>query len=532
MPIPARTEWLTNFRGLNDATIPGSQRRTSIAGGGISEEFSGLTQDLKNVKVRFGVVSGRGGLASYQTTSDSANTPIIGLAQYSRAQGASNILVRMTPTKLEWLNGSTWTDITGTALTGTSTTRPQFDTIQDTLVFTNEGEDRPRKYTGSGNSAVLGGTPPFAKAIAAYVGYLVLGNVSDDGSFTDVLHGWRVIRWSSDFDNSWTICAGGQIGSLNEIEINDTAGDILAMHVLGRDLIIYKTDGIVKLTWVGGQLVFRKDKFPMNIGLAGPLAIASVGEAGHIFLGNDSIIYLLTSNEIRPLSEAALSRTLPTTSTLARFKFARAFTLEDQGLYVLLYDRTSLSGQLLDSYVTYNYRSGEFTKGELGASVIAGLGFRPTAGQNPIPLISTSANVMEWDNFDNVLDVAASVDRYWTTGWQQFADEEGYLHGVRAVFRKSKDARVKISIATDLRDSYSQERSFTLQGSSSADDFVECEYKLPAPVFARWANVKVRQFHDAADAETNLLRLGFIVQPLHPTAEATSGTATALPRKN
>lgn len=513
----AETHWLWGFTGLNDSVIPGASKLLTQTQIGPAT----VTGDLRNVRARFGIVRGRGGLAKYQSVATPmSTTPIIGLGEYIRHE-ASNVLVRMSPTKLEWLNGSTWTDITGTALTGTSLTRPQFDTIQDTLVFVNEGEDRPRKWLfGAASSATLGGTPPFAKSLAAYVGYLILGNISNDGTFTDVLHGWRAIQWSSDYDNTWVVCASGQIGTLSTLEVNATPAELLRMMVMGRRLMAYKADGLVWLTWVGGVLVFRQDKVPVNIGLAGPLAVADVGEIGHILLANDAHLYLLTESTIKVLSPEALVQTLPTVSTLARFRYSRAYVLDDQDLFVLLYDRTGLSGQFLDSFVSYNYRTGEFDKGRVGKSLIAALGFRPTNYQKAVGLVGSNDLVYEMDSATASDDDGVTVDRYWTTGWQQFAGEEGWFYGARLIFKKSLGARVVVSYAKDLNPRFRFHQTFQLIGNSAEEEIVELQY-IPPAIRGSWFNVKVALHHDRSASSTELMRVGIVGEaklPVKPAA--------------
>ena len=493
MPSPAKTLWLQDFKGLNDANSPGKSPTT--------------TPDELNVKHRFGHVIARGGLAKYLSISTaSATTPILGLFHYAKASG-TNLAVRMTPTAVHVLNTGTvaWDTITGTALTGASTTRPQATIIDDTLVFTNEGEDLPRKYTGSGNTAsIASGTSPYAKCIEAYLGFLFLGNVSDSGAFTDVFDGHRIIRYSDDWDNDWTLCEG------NELTLDETPGNLVAMKVMGRDLICYKDDGLVKVRFVGGQVRFQQEKINVDVGCIAPLSVASVADSAHIFLGTDAVLYLVTPQEVRPISYEHLSNTLPTTFSLGKLKYARAVVDSTTDTYYLFYDRTGQSGQLLDAYVSYNFRSGEFSRGRLGTTVVATVEHRPTALVAPTVLLSTSTLVEEFDSGAD--DDGTSISRYVTTNWQGLG-EEGVIQGARLIFKKVAAGTVRISLATDFSETYGFAQHFNLKGGANDDLYTELYYRLPN-IYADWFNLKV-SFHPSTTGEIALRRVGLELMPLH-----------------
>lgn len=501
MARQARTLWVQNFRGLNDEAAPGRD--------------PAMTQDLRNVKFRSGHVLGRGGMSKYLSISTaSATTPIIGLFDYQRTAG--NLLVRMTPTKLSVLDtaNSEWDDITGTDLTGSSTTRPQAAIIDDTLVFTNEGEDLPRKVIdGSTNSvSIASGTSPYGKCIEAYLGFLMLGNVSDSGTFSDVTDGHRTIRYSDDWDNDWTLCDG------NELVLDETPGALLAMRVLGRDLICYKDDGLVKVTWTGQQVRFQQQKMPFSLGCLAPLSVGNCGEIGHIFLGTDAALYLVSPQGITALSKENLNQTLPTTFSLAKLKYARALVDQEEQTYYLFYDRTGQSGQALDSYASYNFRTQEFSKGRMGSNVYAMAAHRPTAQSEMDLLVSTSTLVEEFDSGAD--DDGVACERYVTSNWQGLG-EEGRFMGARLVLKKSGRARVKVSVATDFEPQFTNEQTFSLKGQLASDERVELHYRVP-PIYGEWFNIKVRFYHDSASAVTDLMRVGFEVQPLKSSANKTS----------
>jgi hypothetical protein len=493
------------------------------------------TNDLKNVAVRFGIVFGRGGMSNYHNASPSSTSPIIGLLNYDRASAASNDLLRLTPSKLEKLNLATgaWSNVTGDPLNGTSLTRPQYTLQNDILVYTMEGLSRPQGYGTNSAVAVnftqgttLGGTPPYAKTLTSYMQFLMLGNISADGSFTDVVDGWRTIEYSDDPFFSWTNCLG------NTIDLYQTPGPLLAMRPLGRVCMCYKSDGVIRLTWVGTAVRFTQELIPGSVGIAAPLSLGDLGTFGHAYLGTDGVIYQVTQNAVQPVSSEKLFYTLPPTLALNRNRYARALVIPSQDLYVLFYDRTGLGGQFLDSYVTWNYRTGEFGKGELGQQVIAAQLFKEQDDGPELALVSGNNKVWHWDSTTNRQDDdGVKVERYWTSGWQQLGGNEGWLYGVIVDMRKSAKGRIKVEVARNFSTRFEFSQEYSLRGidPDPARDRVELHYRLPSPMFGQWFNVKVTFYHDrATNAVTEMFGIGFIGREVHkyPVSQQLSPDAT------
>ena len=489
------TKWVQNFKGYSDQASPGASPV--------------ITSDLSNVKVLHGQVRPRGGMNKYQSIAVAASSTIIGLMNYPRLSG-TNSLLRMLENKVEHLTGGSWQDITGAALNGSVINRPQHTIIDDTLVFTNEGADLPRKWAGTGNtSSIASGTSPYGKTIAHYLGFLMLGNVSDSGTFTDVPDGQRIIRYSDDWDNDWEGCAG------NEIILHETPGNLLRMLLLGRDLMCYKDDGLVRVTWVGGNVIFKHEKVDFDIGFVSPLGIARINDEMHIGLGNDGVLYVITQSEVTPISYDTLFRTLPPAISNGKQKYARMLNSPEEGLVYLFYDRTGLSGQLADSYVSYNYREKVFSKGQLGKQIVAAEYWRPT---NLVPadlLISTPTLVNEFDNGTD--DDGTVVTSYWTTGFQNL-DEEGWFYGARLLFEKpsSSLASIDVSVAIDGSGSFGNLETIRLSGGSPGDDFVEVYYKPTTAIWCNWVNLKIRFKGNALTAGVELRRIGLVFEGKHP----------------
>lgn len=492
-----KTTWIDRFHGYSDIVNPGDNPK--------------LSSDLLNVHARFGRIIGRGGMTKFNAISAAASAAIIGLFDYRQADGTHEI-VRMLPTALEHYTAGAWAVVTGTALTGTVTTRPQYTVIDDYLVFTNEGEDLPRKFNASGNSAPIASSlSPFGKGLNSYFGYLFIYNVSDDGTFADVVDGHRIGRFSDDWDSDWAACEG------NEITLDETPGSWVSSLVVGKSLAALKSDGAVRVRWVGGNVIFTQELIPGAEGIVSPLSAAGTTDnAMGFYLGTDGIIYMITEQGAQAISYESLFELIPDTASLSKLKYARGLVDSKADSYVLFYDRTGLSNQLLDSYVEFNYRTKEWVKGNLGPSIISCASYKSTDQAAEKKLVSTVTLVEEFDS-TAVDDDGTAISRYWTSGWQQIA-EEGWLHGLRIVCKKNKAARIKVSVACDFEDTFKYPQWFWLKGGAVGDDSVELTYRI-APVFVEWVNVKIQFLHDSTDAATQMRRVGFEITPLLRTGE-------------
>ena len=247
-----KTFRIEQIRGLNDYGTPSIDSSTS--------------RSLDNVITRNNRLLGRLGLNKLLGISTaSGTTPIIGLAPYTTPDGTST-LIRITPTKVEKLNTGTiaWDDITGTNLAASASSLPQSCMHKGTFCFTDGGADQIRKWAGSGNTATLGGGPPYCKALWQAWGFLFAGNVSSDG----VTFSPRQILYTDDFDNDWSICNG------NEINFEETSGGILVGVPYGQLVPVFKTDCVMQLAFIGGLVRFAQDKLNYSSGLGASLSPA------------------------------------------------------------------------------------------------------------------------------------------------------------------------------------------------------------------------------------------------------------------
>ena len=479
MPI-ARTQHFSNFRGLNERLVLNS----SIA----------ETASLDNVIVRNGVVRGRKGINEWDDiTTAETDTPIIGLASYYRVATQATTVLRFTPTKVKVWNdaGGTWDDVTGTALTGTATTRPQYATIGelDTFVFTNEGEDRPRKYTGSGNTAVLGGTPPHAKALEYWKGFLALGNISAAGSTFLPLD----LVLSDAPDEVWETCTTAD-GTVVTLVIDETPGDIIALKVLGEALMVYKTDGIVEVRLSGGLTRFSRYLLDFPMGLLAPLSLQNIPQVGHIMLAQDRNLYLVRGRQTQPLPPN-VQKSLRETMSVAKAPFVRSAVDLENEVYHLFYQRNGSS--YMDGKLSWNWRTGEFYRSVYPVEFNSAVGLRTT--QTTAWKVLASSATLTYELETGTDDNGTAVSRYYDFGDTTFGlPGDKWLTGVEFVFARARDCRVRVSVALDRSSKFVYSKTFTLQGGDPDETLTKVEWHPPSPLFGTWFRIRVEMLHDGS----------------------------------
>lgn len=201
---------------------------------------------------------------------------VVLLGEYRQQAGPTFILVGSATTgagKIQVFNGA---DITGAAVLAPTREYPwTYCTWLDTFYFSNK-IDGPYKWTGAGNIAALGGTPPAFWHINVLKDHLCGLGV---GTATPQRFAWG----DEGSDSVWTAAATNSAGSFDLIDSPDWA---TGLHQFGDDLIAYFENRIVPITWIGGNDVFARRRAVTDTGLVSHYALASFSDA-HYGMGKD-----------------------------------------------------------------------------------------------------------------------------------------------------------------------------------------------------------------------------------------------------
>lgn len=186
-------------------------------------------------------------------------------------------------------DGTTETDVTGSAPTGVASDKWTGDNFNG-LAILNNGVDVPQYWDGNtaNNFAAF---PTWdaterCKSVRSFRNFIVTVNITKGATKYP-----QLVKWSDTADpgampNSWdetdpTTLAG-------EFPLADTQGDLIDSLPLGGVNIIYKTDGYYEMAFVDGQEVFAFRLLDKNSGLLSQnCAVAFPG--GHACIGNGDI---------------------------------------------------------------------------------------------------------------------------------------------------------------------------------------------------------------------------------------------------
>lgn len=474
------------------------------------------TTSLDNVIVRNGRVEGRAGIAAWDGITTDAATTIIGLADFYAPATATAKFLRMRTLGLDVWNSAThaWDNVTGTALNGTTSTRPVFHTMSDEgfMVFTNEGHDRPRKYTGSGNSAVLGGTPPYAKWLCPYVGFLFLFNTSTDGSFSAVAD--SITAYFSDIpDGSWDLCAN------NTIIFDESPGELLAAEVIGQNMIVFKADAVIQLRFTQGSLRFSKQKLQFGLGLLAPMSLKKIGEMGAIFLATDRNLYFTDGNSFKPLP-LNVQKSLQEDMTAAKAPFVSAAVDANRETYHLLYQRGS--SNFFDGRLSYNYRTGEFTRAQYKLYEFTRIhAFRQSNVLNTQVVVANATDVYEMDTGTD--DNGTAVTRYYDIDWNDYGvPGEKHFKGADLVFEAAANTQVRVSVARDQKSQFQYAKMYTLKPNLATDTITRVEYSVPSPIQGTRFKLRIEFFHYGSSYRAKLQEIAPVLISLSTSPKADS----------
>lgn len=238
----------------------------------------------ENVLCRDGVVLVRPGMQAL-TTAPSASRVMGGIYYQDHTQ--TDFTIIGTKAGFHSFDGSSWSAITGTPLTGGDSNQVRFAPFLlagSTKLLAVNDVDAPQVYTGSGNFADLAGSPPIAKAVCVAFQRVILANVTVSGT----RHASGL--WVSGFQDptSWN--------AADEANLPDTGDTIVEVKALSdQAFAIYKD----RSQWVGigaGNLFpFVFELRSRQVGPTSPACVVQAEDA-HYYIGQDGDVYKFDGN--------------------------------------------------------------------------------------------------------------------------------------------------------------------------------------------------------------------------------------------
>lgn len=214
--------------------------------------------------------------------------------------------------------------------------------------LTEEVTDGACRWKGVGGLEIEGdsATNLQAQCIENYKGFVFLANTTEDSK----LYPSR-LRWSQ-WQNPrlWHNNEDGS-GMAGYVDCDDTSGKIYAIKKLGDYLFVYKEDGILVISYTGGDTIFEKSVVTSKACLIAPNAIVELPHA-HIFVGTDDIYYFdgSTATPIgTPIKDFFFNKVDP-----QKLLQIYGYYNEDSGDVVFAFDSTIPHDTNRDKAITYN----------------------------------------------------------------------------------------------------------------------------------------------------------------------------------
>lgn len=280
------------FLGLDDTSAP-------------TQAQDGRAQDLQNVKLSISKdMRQRYGDSLVGTTQDlglEANCVITGL-YYTKFSSGTERIISTCGTRWNYLNGTSWTTVSGITVTQTAGANNQFvfTTALDEVIATN-GVDLPIRYNGTTlntvNFSSLTSTsrPTKAKTTAFFKNFLIFCNDTENGIDYKTRCRWSNVGTSS----TWSDADYIDIGALGGQEVT-------ALAELYDNLYVFLTDSIYRVSFVAGADTFNISKVTDDIGCIAKNSVQSItltnAQNGLIFLDKDKKLYFFNGIVVQDIS--------------------------------------------------------------------------------------------------------------------------------------------------------------------------------------------------------------------------------------
>jgi hypothetical protein len=373
------------------------------------------------------------------TTGLNSGEDILQLFGYNELDGASHLLA-VTNSKIyeHNVNLSMWTDRTGSgnALAGNLNNAVTYTTIAhdgsgDSAgtgangIHLDNNANKPIAYYHSilcdgGNSDILrwagrkeggylpltmtasdyhDGTTHRARAVASYQNRLILISPLIYSSSTKI---WSAEQTQQRVQypmlgklQTWTGTGSGFV------DLIDTGGTNITAGLLGGQLIVYQTNGIWTLRYVGGTAIFSPYPYIADIGIIGPQGVVNKNNI-HYFVGRDYNVYAYHGGStIKPIGDAIRDKLEEEINPI--YEGRTILTLDEERRRLWLYVITG-THSLINTAYAMDLRTGVWTKKDVSCCYNGN-----TTGVTAVSLIGSQSYVIG-DTYQNALDQQSLYD--------------------------------------------------------------------------------------------------------------------------
>lgn len=322
-----------------------------------------------------------------------------------------------TQTDLYELNGTTWSDVGASSLSGSSENRWSFAQFGNATIAANNVQRLQASTSGNFTEIT---TAPVAEFIVAAKDFVLAFN-TNEATFGDQSDRW----WSSAFQDhsSWTIDQATQATSGRLI---GAGGALTAAAMLGPLCIAYKARQMFQGQYIGPPVVWQWDAIVGDQGCVGPEAVADIGGA-HIFVGEDNI-WLYDGTRVAPIASDIRQWFFTNLSGTFKNRTIVGFERKNARVWIFYPDASSTTG-LPNSAVVYHLKTKRW--GRANRTIEAVLANYTSSGVTWDTLSGVSAT---WDGLPDIPWDSA----FWQSGTLSFSVFDT-LHKLQSLIGSGED---------------------------------------------------------------------------------------------
>jgi hypothetical protein len=305
-----------------------------------------------------------------------------------------------TPTKNFWIwsdddntyadDGTTQTDITGTALTGDQDSRFTHCYLGGIYIQNNQ-TDTPRYWDGNTANNLASLTDWNSgwrcKSLRSFKNYLLALNVTKSGVNYPHMVKWSHAAEPGALPVSWDITDATL--DAGERDLAETTDHIVDGLALGDTFVVYKERSMHGLQYVGGNTIFRSFRLPGNYGALSQNCVAQT-PIGHVILtpGPDLVVH--NGGEPQSVLSGRMRRWL--SASIDAPNCTKSFVVANLGADEVWVCYPTEAGCVARQALIWNYRENTFSVRELPRTASADVGI--VSGAISDPWDSSSG---EWD---------------------------------------------------------------------------------------------------------------------------------------
>ena len=221
--------------------------------------------------------------------------------------------------------------------------------------FAVNGADAIQRKQQAGMFDVVAGWSDYkAYDVQSFKNHLVFMNMVESGNQTPMRVRWTISGALAYGATDFTATTSGYN------DLIDTPGGIIKSKFLGaNNLIIYKSDSIWAMSWIGGDTVYQFDMRVPNIGLLGPRAVVSYGGI-QFFVGSDKNVYIYTGGTTVEAIGDQVAQQIA--ATIDGTYDVRTILILDSDYNEIVVGYPSVGEEQPDTFYRYNYKEKTWTK--------------------------------------------------------------------------------------------------------------------------------------------------------------------------